>query len=164
MKARLDPGRKVRGPADQKGGPSMPRFMMFVKGDPAPGQMPSEEILAAMGRYNEELAKAGVLLDLSGLHPSADGVRVRFSGGKRTVVDGPFAESKELVAGYWIIQAKSKEEAVEWAKRAPMDVGADEYPGDPEIEIRQIFELDEFLDSPAIDRARELEKELEKNR
>ena len=142
----------------------MPRFMIFVKGDPEPGQMPSEEILAAMGKYNEELAKAGVVLDLNGLHPSAEGARVRFSGGKRTVIDGPFAESKELVAGYWVIQAKSLDEAIEWAKRAPMDVGAEEYPGDPELEIRQIFELDEFLESPAIDRARELEKELAKKK
>jgi hypothetical protein len=93
------------------------RFMVLVKGDAEPGQMPSEEMLAAMARYNEELAKAGVLLDLSGLHPSAEGVRVRFSGGKRTVIDGPFTEAKELVAGYWIIQAKSKDDAIEWAKR-----------------------------------------------
>ena len=83
------------------------RFLMMIKGDPKPGQLPSEELLAAMGRYNEELAKAGVLLDLSGLHPSAEGARVKFAGGKRTVIDGPFTESKELVAGYWIIQAKS---------------------------------------------------------
>jgi hypothetical protein len=141
----------------------MPRFMMLVKGDPKPGQLPSEELLAAMGRYNEELAKAGVLLDLSGLHPSADGARVRFSGGKRTVIDGPFTEAKELVAGYWIIQVKSKEEAIEWAKRVPFEAGAGEFPGDPEIEIRQVFELDEFGESPAVERARELEKELGKH-
>jgi hypothetical protein len=142
----------------------MPRFMVMVKGDPQPGQLPSEEILAAMGEYNEGLAKAGVLLEGSGLHPSAEGARVRFSGGKRTVIDGPFAESKELVAGYWIIQAKSLDEAIEWAKRAPMDVGGEEFPGDPELEIRQIFELDELGESPAIDRARELEKELAKKK
>jgi hypothetical protein len=142
----------------------MPRFMVLVKGDAAPDQMPSEEMLAEMGRYNEELAKAGVLLDLSGLHSSAEGVRVRFSeGGKTTVVDGPFAESKELVAGYWILQTKTKEEAIEWVKRAPF-APRPEYQGDPEIEIRQIFELDEFGESPAIDRARELEQELAKNR
>jgi hypothetical protein len=139
------------------------RFMLLVKGDPKPGQMPSDEIIAAMGRYNEELAKAGVLLDLSGLHPSGNGARVRFSRGKRTVIDGPFAESKELVAGYWIIDVKSKEDAIEWAKRAPMDA-SDEFEGDPEIEIRQVFELDDFGDSPAIDRARELEKELAKKK
>jgi hypothetical protein len=136
------------------------RVMMFVKGDPEPGQLPSEEILAAMGAYNEELQKAGVLLDLNGLHPSVDGARVRFSGGKRTVIDGPFAESKELVAGYWILQVKDMAEAIEWAKRAPFD-GSEEYGGDAEIEIRQIFELEEFGESPAIDRARELGKELE---
>jgi hypothetical protein len=135
------------------------RFMMMVKGDSEPGQMPSEELLAAMGRYNEELAKAGVLLDGTGLHPSAEGVRVKFSGGRRTVVDGPFAESKELVAGYWIIQAKSKEEAIEWAKRVPFEAGG-EYGPDAEIEIRQLFELDEFGESPAIDRMRELQKDL----
>jgi len=141
----------------------MPRFLMMIKGDPEPGQMPSEEILDAMGKYNEELAKAGALLDLSGLHPSSEGARVRFSGGKRTVVDGPFTESKELVAGYWIIQAKSKEEAVEWAKRVPFEAGG-EYGQEGEIEIRQIFELDEFGESPAVDRARELGKELEKKK
>jgi hypothetical protein len=135
------------------------RFMMMVKGDSEPGQLPSEELLAAMGRYNEELAKAGVLLDGTGLHPSAEGARVKFSGGRRTVVDGPFAESKELVAGYWIIQAKSKEEAIEWAKRVPFEAGG-EYGPDAEIEIRQLFELDEFGESPAIDRMRELQKDL----
>ncbi|TMK96584.1 MAG: YciI family protein [Actinobacteria bacterium] len=139
------------------------RFMLLVKGDPKPGQMPSEKILEAMGKFNEELAKAGVLLDLSGLHPSANGARVRFSGGKRTVIDGPFAESKELVGGYWIIQAKSMDEAIEWAKRAPMDA-SDEFEGEPVIEVRQIFELDEFGESPAIDKARKLEKELEKKK
>jgi hypothetical protein len=147
----------------REGGTAMPRFLMMIKGDPAPGQMPSEELLAAMGRYNEELAKAGALLDLSGLHPSTDGARVRFSGGKRTVVDGPFTESKELVAGYWIIQAKSKEEAIEWAKRVPFEAGG-EFGEEGEIEIRQIFELDEFGESPAVDRARELGKELAKKR
>jgi hypothetical protein len=141
----------------------MPRFVMLVKGDPKPGQLPSEEMLAAMGKYNEELAKAGVLLDLSGLHPSSEGVRVQFSSGKRTVIDGPFTESKELVAGYWIIQVKSKDEAIEWAKRAPMDAGA-EIPDEAVIEIRQVFELDEFGESPAVERARELEKELAKKK
>jgi hypothetical protein len=135
------------------------RFMMIVKGDPVAGQLPSEEVLAAMGRYNEELAKAGVLLDLSGLHPSAEGARIQFSGGERTGVDGPFAETKELIAGYWIIQAKSKEEAIEWAKRVPF-VSSGEYGQDGEIEVRQLFELDELGDSPVIDRARELEKQL----
>ena len=140
------------------------RFLMMIKGDPKPGQLPSEELLAAMGRYNDELAKAGVLLDLSGLHPSAEGAaRVKFSGGKRTVIDGPFTESKELVAGYWIIQAKSLEEAIEWAKRVPFEAGG-EYGQEGEIEVRQVFELEEFGDSPAIERARELGKELAKKR
>ncbi len=139
------------------------RFLMMIKGDPQPGQLPSEELLSAMGKYNEELAKAGVLLDLSGLHPSAEGARVKFSGGKRTVIDGPFTESKELVAGYWIIQAKSLEEAIEWAKRVPFEAGG-EYGQEGEIEVRQVFELEEFGDSPAIERARELGKELAKKR
>src|SRR6266436_3368499 len=90
-----------------KGGTTMPRFMMIIKGDQPPGEMPSEEMLAAMGQYNEDLTKAGVLVDLAGLHPSAEGARVKFSGGKRIVVDGPFTESQEQVAGYWIIEAKS---------------------------------------------------------
>jgi hypothetical protein len=141
----------------------MPKFMLFVKGDPKPGQLPSEQVIDAMTRYNEELSKAGVLLDLNGLHPSADAARVTWSGGKTTVVDGPFAESKELVAGYWIIDVRNMAEAVEWAKRVPMDAG-DEFEGDPEVEIRQVFELEEFGDSPAIDRARKLGEELEKNK
>lgn len=138
------------------------RFMMIVKAnkDSEAGQMPSEELLAAMGKYNEELLKAGVLLDLAGLEPSSKGARVRFSGGKRTVVDGPFTESKELIAGYWIIQVKSREEALEWAKRAPNPYGEGQ---EGEIEVRQFFELDDFGPSEAIDRAREVEKKLSKN-
>src|ERR687895_2081534 len=135
------------------------RVMMMVKGDQEPGELPSEELLAAMGRYNEELTKAGVLLDLSGLHPSAEGVRVRFSGGKTTVVDGPFPEAKEVVAGYWILQVKSMDEAIEWAKRLPFEAGG-EPEAEGEIEIRRLFELDEFGESPAIEQARELENEL----
>jgi hypothetical protein len=141
----------------------MAKYMLFVKGDPKPGQLPSEEVLDAMTRYNEELNKAGVLLDLNGLHPSADAARVTWSGGKTKVTDGPFAESKELVAGYWIIDVRNMAEAVEWAKRVPMDAG-DEFEGDPEIEIRQVFELEEFGESPAIDRARKLGEELEKTK
>src|ERR1700687_5791818 len=101
------------------------RFMMIVKAnkDSEAGKMPSEELLAAMGKYNEELVKAGVLVDLSGLQPSSKGARIRFSGGKRTVIDGPFAETKELIAGYWIIKVKSRGEAIEWAKRAPNPQG-----------------------------------------
>jgi hypothetical protein len=138
------------------------RFMMMVKGDPPAGAVPSEEILAAMGKYNEELMKAGVLLDLSGLKPSAEGARVKVSGGKRTVIDGPFAESKELLAGYWIIDVKSKEEAVEWAKRVPFIPG--EFGDEAVIELRPIFELDDFGGGPAIERARELGKELAKRK
>ena len=122
------------------------RIMMFVKGDPQPGAVPSEELLEQMARYNEELTRAGVLLDLAGLHPSVEGVRVRFSGGKPTVVNGPFPETKEIVAGYWILQVESMEEAVQWAKRVPVHVPV-EYGGEGEVEIRQIFELEE-LESP----------------
>ena len=102
--------------------------------------MPDEKLLADMGRFNEELVKAGVMLAGEGLQPSAKGARVKFSGSRRTVVDGPFAETKELIAGYWIWQVKSKEEAIEWVKRAP-----NPFPGiDSEIEIRQIFEAEDF--------------------
>jgi len=139
------------------------RFMMIVKADKdtEAGVMPDEKLIAAMTRYNEELAKAGVLLDLAGLQPSSKGARVRFSGGKRTVVDGPFAETKELIAGYWPIQVKSKEEAIEWAKRAPAPHGEGE---ECETELRQLFELENFGPSEAIDRARDLEKELARNK
>src|SRR5258708_31376028 len=100
------------------------RFMMIIKGDKdtEAGVMPDEKLLAAMGKYNEELAKAGVLLDLSGLQPTSKGARIKFSGGKPKVIDGPFTEAKEVIAGYWLIQVKSKEEAIEWAKRIPFDV------------------------------------------
>lgn len=117
------------------------RFMIMVKADKdsEAGVMPSEELLAAMGQYNEELVKAGVMLAGEGLHPSSKGARVLFSGDKRTVVDGPFAESKELIAGFWIFEVASKEEAIEWVKRCPNPMGAES-----EIEIRQIFEADDF--------------------
>src|SRR5262245_3417489 len=119
------------------------RFMMMVKAsnDSEAGKMPSEELLSSMAKYNEELVKAGVLLDASGLQPSSKGFRIRYSGGKRTVVDGPFAETKELVAGYWVIQVKSREEALEWARRAPSPFGPD---AEGEIEVRQFFELEDF--------------------
>ena len=137
------------------------RFMMIVKAnkDSEAGKMPSEELLSAMGKYNEELLKAGVLLDLAGLQPSSKGVRIKFSRGKRTVVDGPFAEAKELISGYWIIQVKSQEEALEWAKRAPSPHGEGQ---EGEIEIRQFFELDDFGPSEAVDHAREMAKKLPK--
>jgi len=117
------------------------RFMVMVKAtqDSENGVMPSEELLSAMGRYNEELAKAGVMLAGEGLQPSSKGARVRFSGASRSVIDGPFAETKELVAGYWIWQCKSLDEAIEWVKRCPNPM-----PGDSEIEIRQVFEAEDF--------------------
>ena len=129
------------------------RFMVFVKASDASeaGQMPDAKLLKAMGAYNEELKKAGVLVDGNGLHPSAKGARVVFQGAKRSVVDGPFAESKELVGGYWIWSCKSLDEAIAWAKRCP-----NPHPGAPEseIEIRQLFELEEFAQMPAEVKAR----------
>jgi hypothetical protein len=118
------------------------RFMVIVKADKnsEAGVMPSEELLTDMGKYNEELAKAGVMLAGEGLHPSSRGKRVRFAGSNRTVIDGPFTETKELIAGFWLIQAKSMDEAVEWVKRAP-----NPFPGtESEIEIRQVFEAEDF--------------------
>ncbi len=117
------------------------RFMVMVKAtkDSEAGVMPSEQLLTEMGRYNEELVKAGVLLAGEGLHPSSRGVRVRFSGKERTVIDGPFAETKELVAGFWLLQVRSKEEAIEWVRRCP-----NPFDGESEIEIRQVFEADDF--------------------
>jgi hypothetical protein len=124
------------------------RFMMMIKADKnsEAGIMPGEDLLVAMGKYNEELIKAGVMLAGEGLQPSSKGARVRFAGGKSTVIDGPFAETKELVAGFWIIQVKSKEEAIEWAKRVPFDpTGASATAGGVgEIELRQVFEAADF--------------------
>ena len=118
------------------------RFMVIVKAskDSEAGVMPSEQLLAEMGKYNEELVKAGVMLAGEGLHPSSKGARVRFSGDKRTVIDGPFAETKELVAGFWLFQVKSKEECIEWVKRCPNPMPGTE----SELEIRQVFESDDF--------------------
>ena len=117
------------------------RVMVIVKAtkDSEAGVMPSQELLTAMGQYNEELVKAGVMLAGEGLHPSAKGKRIRFSGSKRTVIDGPFAETKELIAGFWLWQVKSLEEAVEWVKRCPNPM-----PGDSDIEIRPVFEAEDF--------------------
>jgi hypothetical protein len=116
--------------------------MILVKAskDSEAGVMPTEQLLTDMGRYNEELVKAGIMLAGDGLHPSSKGARVRFSGSKRTVIDGPFAETKELIAGFWIFQVKSKEEAIEWVKRAPNPMPGTE----SEIEIRQLFEVEDF--------------------
>jgi len=118
------------------------RFMVIVKAtkDSEAGVMPDEKLLAEMEKFNEELVKAGVLLAGEGLHPSSKGARVRFSGSKRTVIDGPFAETKELIAGFWLLQVKSKEEVIEWVKRSP-----NPFPGtESEIEIRQVFEAADF--------------------
>jgi hypothetical protein len=118
------------------------RFMVIVKAtkDSEAGVLPDKKLLAEMGQYNEELVKAGVLLAGEGLHPSSKGVRIRFSGDRRTVIDGPFAETKELIAGFWLIQVKSMDEAIEWIKRAP-----NPSPGtEPEVEIRPLFEADDF--------------------
>jgi hypothetical protein len=118
------------------------RFMVIVKAnqDSEAGVLPSQELLAAMGKYNEELVRAGVMLAGEGLHPSSKGARVRFAGGRTTVVDGPFAEAKELVAGFWIIQVASRDEAIEWVRRMPQP-----HPGDEaEVEIRQVFEAEDF--------------------
>jgi hypothetical protein len=127
------------------------RFMIIVKGnkDTEAGVMPEESLITAMANYHEELAKAGALLDASGLQPSSMGWRVKYSGRKRTMIDGPFTETKELIAGYTIIQVKSKEEALEWARRFPNPKGEDE---DAEIEVRQLKELEDFGPSEAIAR------------
>jgi hypothetical protein len=116
------------------------RFMVIVKANPdsEAGRMPTRELLAAMGKYNEELVRAGVMLGADGLHPSSKGARVKFEGSKRTVTDGPFAESKELIAGYWIWRVASKQEAIDWLKRAPFDGGT-------EVELRQIHEMEDFV-------------------
>lgn len=117
------------------------KFMLIVKAtaDSEAGKMPSEALLTEMGKFNEELVKAGVLLAGEGLHPSAKGARVRFNGRERTVIDGPFAETRELIAGFWLIQVKSKEEAIEWVKRCPNPME-----GESEIEIRQVFSDEDF--------------------
>jgi hypothetical protein len=139
------------------------RFMIIVKAtrDSEAGVMPEEELFAKMGRYHEELAQAGMLLDASGLQPTSKGWRIKFAGDKTTVVDGPFAETKELVAGYTLIQAKSREEALEWTRRFP-NPAVDGKVG--EIEVRQLFELEDFAPSEAIERFRELEAKLERKK
>src|SRR5687767_12086124 len=131
------------------------RFMIIVKAteDSEAGVMPEEKLFEEMASYHEELQKAGVLLDASGLQPSSKGWRIKYSGGKRSVIDGPFAETKELIAGYTIIQVKSREEAMEWARRFPNPAIGDK---DGEIEVRQMFELEDFASSDAIDRFREI--------
>lgn len=136
----------------------MPRFMMIVKAskDSEAGVMPEDSMLAAMGKYNEELIKAGVLLDGAGLQASSKGWRVQYSSGKRTVVDGPFAETKELIAGYWIIRTKTREEALEWSKRVP-----NPHNEDCHVEVRQFFELEDFAQTPALEKHKELQARLQ---
>lgn len=135
------------------------RFMMIVKAnkDSEAGVMPGEELLAAMAKYNEELVNAGVLVDLSGLQASSKGFRVRFSGGKTSVIDGPFAETRELIAGYWVINVKSRQEAVDWARKIPPPLGTHE---ECEVEVRQFFEMEDFAPSEAIDHHKEVGKKL----
>jgi hypothetical protein len=132
------------------------RFMVIVKAnnESESGAMPSEKDLADMGRYNEELVKAGIMLAGEGLHPSSRGARVRFEGNKRSVIDGPFSETKELVAGFWLWQVKSREEAIEWARRIPFQEG--------EVELRQVFETAEFAESDPTGELRRKEEELRK--
>lgn len=133
------------------------KFMILVKAtkDSEAGVLPGEELLAAMGKYNEELVKAGIMLAGEGLHPSSKGARVRFSGTERTVMDGPFAETKELVAGFWLWQVKSKEEAIEWVKRCPNPMLEDS-----EIEIRQVFDAADFAPSDPTGELRAAEERL----
>ena len=130
------------------------RFMVIVKAtkESETGKLPDEKEFAAMGNFNEELVKAGVMLAGEGLHPSSKGVRIKFGGGKKTVIDGPFAETKELVAGYWLLQTKTKEECIEWIKRAPFT--------NEEVEIRQVYETEEFAASDPTGELRAQENRL----
>jgi hypothetical protein len=129
--------------------------MIIVKGntDTESGALPEEKLIAAMAEYHEELVRAGVLLDASGLQPTSKGARIKYAKGKRTVVDGPFTEAKEIIAGYTLIEVKSREEALEWAKRFPNPLGED---AEAEIEMRQLYELDDFGPSAAVERFREI--------
>ena len=132
------------------------RFMMIVKAtkDSEAGVMPTNELISAMTKYNEALVNAGAMIDGAGLQASSKGARIRFSGSQRTVIDGPFAETKELISGYWIIRVNSREEAIEWAKRAPFQEG--------ELELRQFFEMEDFAPGEAIEEAKELGKRIGK--
>jgi len=130
--------------------------MMIVKAtkDSEAGVMPSNELISAMTKYNEQLINAGVMMDGAGLQPSSKGARIRFNGSQRTVIDGPFAETKELISGYWIIRVNSREEAIEWAKRSPFQEG--------ELELRQFFEMEDFAPSEAVEEAKALGKRIAK--
>ena len=132
------------------------RFMMIVKAtkDSEAGVMPSNELISTMTKYNEELVNAGAMIDGAGLQASSKGARIRFNGSQRTVIDGPFAETRELISGYWIIKVKSREEAIEWAKRSPFQEG--------ELELRQFFEMEDFAPSDAIEEAKALGKRIGK--
>lgn len=136
------------------------RFMIIVKGNKRTeaGTMPDEKLMAPMARYHEELAKAGVLLDAAGLQPTSKGVRIQFKNGKRTVMDGPFTESKEVIGGYTLIQVKTREEGLEWARRFPSPF-ADE---DGEIEVRQLYEMDDFAPSESVEKFREIQADRRK--
>ena len=137
------------------------RFMILVKSVPQfeTGAMPEDKMISAMAEYHEQLAKAGVLLDANGLHPTSKGWRVRYSGEKRTVVDGPFTEAKELIGGYTMIQTRTREEALEWSRRFPNPVGEGE---EAEIEVRQVFELEDFEPGEGVERFKKLEREAGK--
>jgi hypothetical protein len=133
------------------------RVMVIVKAskDSEAGKMPSEELLGRMAKFNEEMVKAGIMLDGAGLKPTSQGARIRFSGDRRTVIDGPFTETKELIAGYWIIQVKNMAEAIEWMKRCP-----NPHQEDCEIEIRPFFELEDFGPSPAVEHHRAVGEQM----
>jgi hypothetical protein len=137
----------------------MPRYMVIVKAtqESEAGVMPKEEDFAAMAKYNEELVKAGVMLDGAGLQASSKGWRVQYTNGKRSIVDGPFPETKELIAGYWIIKTKTREEALEWTRKIPNPAQGGQ---DCHVEVRQLFELEDFEQTPAIDKHRELQARL----
>src|SRR6516225_2360865 len=157
--ATIEPGLGLLVRTESPTGETTMRFMVIVKAtkESEAGKMPSEELLSAMAKFNEEMVKAGVMLEGNGLQPSSRGARVRFSGDKRTVIDGPFAETKELVAGYWILQCKSLAEAIEWIKRCP-----NPHNEDSEIEIRQLFELEDFGASEAVEHHRRLGEQIGK--
>jgi len=141
------------------------RFMMLLRADSRTeaGVLPTEQDLATMAKYNEELVKAGVLLAGEGLKPTSQGARVTFSGGKVKVTDGPFTETKELIAGYWMIQVKSKEEAVEWAKRVPFHM-VPQVDGEAQIELRQVYELEDFAQGEALQKHARLQEQIAKQK
>jgi len=136
---------------------------MIVKAskDSEAGKMPGDELIDAMTKFNQQMLEAGVLLDGAGLHPSSNATRIQFNGGKKSVIDGPFAETKELIAGYWLIKTKTRQEALDWAMRAPNPGGEN---AEGQIELRQLFEMEDFGESEAVDRARDLERNFASNK